>query len=47
MKHGVQAYFVERARSTRRVAMLAAGLATFLLAPLIALMLPTPLRSMP
>jgi len=49
MKHGVQAYFVERTRSTRRVAVLAAGLAAFLLAPLIALMLPPierPLREM-
>jgi TonB family protein len=40
MMHGAQGFFVERGRSARRVAMLAAGLAVLLLAPLIALTLP-------
>lgn len=49
MTHGVQAYFAERARSTRRVAVLAAALAALMLAPLIALTLPPfqrPLRDL-
>lgn len=49
MMHGVQEFFIERGRSARRVAWLAAGLATLLLAPLIALTLPPfqrPLREM-
>jgi TonB family protein len=40
MIHGVQGFFVERTRSARRVAVIAVGLATLLLAPLIALTLP-------
>src|SRR5262249_37719402 len=39
MTHGVQGYFIERRRAQRRVALLAAGLAAFLFAPLIALQL--------
>ena len=41
MMHGVQGYFVERARSTRRVAALALALGTLVLGSLLALMLPT------
>jgi TonB family protein len=47
MIHGVQGFFVERTRSARRVAVIAVGLAACLLAPLIALTLPSfrqPLR---
>ena len=40
MTHGVQGYFIERRRATRRVALLAAGLALGMLAPLLALTLP-------
>ena len=40
MMHGVEGYFIERRRATRRVAVLAAALAAGLLAPLIVLTLP-------
>jgi TonB family protein len=40
MTHGVEGYFIERARSTRRVAVLAFGLAILLSTPLIALTFP-------
>ena len=43
MTHGVQAYFVERARCANRVAVIAAGLGVLTFAPLIAISL-TPLR---
>jgi TonB family protein len=49
MMHGVQGFFVERRRSTQRVAVLAAGLAALLLAQLFALTLPLfrrPVRDM-
>lgn len=49
MNHGVQAYFAERTRTTRRVAMISAGLAALILAPLVGLMLPPferPLRAL-
>jgi TonB family protein len=49
MMHGVQGFFAERARATRRVAALALGLAMVLLAWLLALTLPAfrrPLREM-
>ena len=49
MTHGVQGYFVERARAARRVSVISAGLAALLLAPLIGLTLPwlrRPLRTM-
>jgi hypothetical protein len=41
MTHGVQGYFVERARSTRRVAVLTFGLGTLMLGSLLTLMIPT------
>jgi TonB family protein len=40
MTHGVQAYFVERRRTQRRVSMLAASLALAVLAPIVATTLP-------
>ena len=49
MEHGVEGYFVERRRATRRVAILAAALAMLGLAPLLATMLPpfrTPIRDL-
>lgn len=41
MQHGVQGFFVERAKAARRVAMLTLCLATLLLSPLLALSLPS------
>ena len=40
MTHGVEGFFRERARARRRVAVLAAGLAAAMLAPLVAVTLP-------
>jgi TonB family protein len=48
-QHGVQGYFVERAKSTRRIAVVAFGLATLVSTPLIALTFPPfqhPLRNL-
>ncbi len=46
MTHGVQGYFIERRRATRRVALIAMSLAVTGLAPLIALNLPSFRRPM-
>ena len=46
MTHGVQGYFIERGRASRRVALIAVSLAVTGLAPLIALNLPSFRRPM-